>query len=539
VIRRKQITDLKRKRQELPQEMDSLDTEIFEALKRFEALPPCTESAVFTELARLDKQYASYPMYRSNVNGMLVNLGGDLRSITILSCAVKRLKKLVEDDPSERFYWQLGNACNGIGELKCGYPPDIEELVDSPDLLEARKWFSRVKTGQEFCTANTNAANILDTYSRNYEAILLYDRVLDRYPDFGMALGNKALALIYFFNISATGNPEVLLTAGHLLEKALQRPDTVEIGGQQSADDFRRTLAALEVFLKKNRVRPELQCRVALEDLPPQIRFFKQHEMFLNFCFKCSICEAGLKDNVFPALIERLTERKREESLAYGSFSRRVFYCLKILNHIFEDFSTARWMFFQAREQEKTLVELDDLTRYISLLDYTRNKSQFGLFKGVFSKLYGILDKVAYWVFFNYELQQEHIVFDHLLRPEIKELIVTKKNYQLLALYSLARDLMDGGLYNRLRRTRNHIIHRFLDLGEVWDESVIADDIAREQFLPLGEFESRIFQMFSLAKAAVFYFLNGVHADYRREKLDGSGIVPSIPLRLQKDFWKE
>ncbi len=519
--------------------MDSLDTEIFEALKNFEALAPCAEVAVFTELARLDKQYASCPMYIFNLNGMLVNLGADLGSVTILSCAVKRLKKQVEENPSERLCWQLGNAYNCIGTIKCGYPPDIKELVDSPDLLEARKWFARLTIGHEFCMANTSAANILDTYSRNYEALLLYDQVLDRYPDFGMALGNKAVALIYFFNISATGNPESLLTARDLLKTALKRPDTIEIGGQKSPDNFQTVLTQLEEFLEKNQVPPTLTCKISLEELPEHIRFFKEHEMFLNFCFKCSICEAGLKDNVFPNLIEKLTDRTSKESVRYGGFSRRTFFCLKVLNHIFEDFATARWMFFQAQKQEKTLVELDDLTSYMSVLDYTRNKSQFGLFKSVFSKLYGILDKVAYWVFFNYELEQQQVVFDDLQKQEIRDLIIGNKNYQLLALYSLARDFLYGGPYNRLCQVRNSITHRFLDLGEVRDEAVIDDDIAKEQFLTLGEFESCIFQMFSLAKAAVFYFLNGVRADYVREKRDGSGIVPSIPVRLQKDSWKD
>ena len=261
--------------------------------------------------------------------------------------------------------------------------------------------------------------------------------------------------------------------------------------------------------------------------------------MFLNFCFKCSICEVGLKDNVFPDLIQKLTDQTAEEALAYRGFSKRAFFCLKILNHILEDFVTARWLFFQAREQKNALDESDHLTKYVSTLDYTRNGSQFGLLKSVFSKLYGILDKVAYWAYFNYELQRNHIAFDDLLRPEIKERIIGEKNYQLLALCSLARDFMDGGLYNRLRRIRNHIAHRFLDLGEIWNESVIEDEMVREQFLTLNEFESCILQMFSLAKAAVFYFLNGVRTDYFREKLDENGIVPTIPVRLQKELWND
>jgi hypothetical protein len=525
------------KRLEVPQKMDALDPEIFEALSNFETLPSCTESDVFMNLAILDKQYSSYPIYRYNVNGILVNIGADLRSLTVLSCAVKRLNDLIKDNPTEGLYWQLGTAYHRIADIKLGYPPDIELLMDSEELIRARNCYSMVHTGREYIVANTNSASILDKLSRNYEALLLYDRVLGRHPDFGMAMGNKAIALIYFFNISATGNPAVLFTARDLLRASLLRPETIEVGGQQTADHFQQVLNQLEAFLKRNQIPSTPKCEIALEEVPHHIRFFKEHEMFLNFCFECSICEVGLKDNVFPNLIAELTDQTAKKALAYGSFGKRVFFCLKILNHILEDFATARWIFLQAQEQQNNLSELDYLTKYVSTLDLTRNGSQFGLFKSVFSKLYGILDKVAFWVFSYYELQRKHIIFDDLLRAEVKERIIRDKNYQLLAVCSLARDFMDGGLYNRLRRTRNHVTHRFLDLGEVWSKSMIEDDTA-EQFLTLNEFESFIFQMFSLVKAAVFYFLSGVRTDYFRKKSDEKGLIPIIHVGLQENLWR-
>ncbi len=518
--------------------MDVVDPEVFEALRAFEALVPCPESDIFENLARLDKQYISNINYRYNVNGMLVNIGADLGSQKVLSCAVKRLNDLIKDDPVELLYWQLGNAYNCIADTKLGHPPSIEPLMESEELTKARSCYSMVQNGHEYLLANTNSANILEKYSRNYEALLLYDRVLNRHPDFGMGMGNKAIALIYFFNISATGNPEILLVARDLLKTALLLPNTIQIGGQQSADLFRYVLTQLEDFVERNQMPSTFKCKVALEELPHHVQLFKRHELFLNFCFKCLICEAGLRDSVFPSLIEKLTVHTTEEAFAYGGFSRRVFYSLKMLNHILEDFATARWIFFHAKQQEVVLSELDNLTQYVSVLDYTRNGSQFGLFKSVFAKLYGILDKIAYWVFFNYELQRRHIVLDNLLDPEVKEIIIKNENYQLLALYSLARDFMDGGLYNKLRKIRNHIAHRFLDLGEVCSEAVINDDTAREQFLTLREFESAVIDLFSITKAAIFYFLNGVRTDYIREKGSAISLFPTIHVGQQNDLYK-
>lgn len=209
---------------------------------------------------------------------------------------------------------------------------------------------------------------------------------------------------------------------------------------------------------------------------------------------------------MFPEFIDKLTEQTTKKGLAYGRLSKRAFFCLKILNHILEDFAAARWIFFQAREQKDAFSEVDRLTKYVSLSDHTRNGSQFGQFKTVFSKLYGILDKVAYMVFSHYDLNRQHIVFDDLLRAEIKERIINDKNYPLLAVCSLARDFMDGGLYNAFRQTRNHIIHRFLDLGEVRNQSIINDNTAKEQFVTVTEFEASVFELFSIAKAAVSAF---------------------------------
>ncbi len=518
--------------------MDSRDMAIAEALIKLESLAPCTDQVVFKELAILDKLYGDYPMYQMIVNGTLVNLGGDLRNTKVLSAAVTRLNRLIADDPKEIYYWQLGSAYDSIGVIKCCYPPNIETLVNCDELVEARKWYSQVQTENEFCLANTNSANILDTYSRNYEAILLYNRVLKRNPDFGMALGNKAIALLYFFNISATGNPAILIQARDLLKETLQKKNTRDIGGDQSVDNFLANLVALESFIERGPTNSLPKCRIALEDLPPHVQFFKEHEMFLNFCFDCRICEAGLKDSVFPDLIEKLTETTKEEALVYGSFSRRIFYCLKVLNHIFEDFAAARWMFFQAWEHKAKLFEFDEITRYVSTLDYTRNASQYGLLKSVFTKLFGILDKVAYAVFFNYSIGRDHVVFEDILRPEVREIIVRDRNYQLLALHSLARDFQDGGLYNRLRRTRNHITHRFLDIGEIWEGSVIEDGLSEQQFLTLDRFEASILEMFSLAKAAVFYFLNGIRADYNRERGGSEDVIQGLPVRLQGEIWE-
>lgn len=157
----------------------------------------------------------------------------------MLSCAVKRLNDLINTHPTGLLYWQLGNAYNRIADIKLGRPPDIEALIESEELIKARNCYSRVQTGHEYIVANTNAASILDSYSRNYEALLLYDQVLERHPDFGMAMGNKAVALKYFFDLSPTGNPEVLLTARDLLKAALLKPDTIQNGGRTALMSFR------------------------------------------------------------------------------------------------------------------------------------------------------------------------------------------------------------------------------------------------------------------------------------------------------------
>jgi len=191
-----------------------------ELLAELTALGTLTdETEVFRRLARLDPAFESNINYRYNVNGILVDLGNDRGSNRLLSAAVKRLGILVKNEPCDNYYYQLGNAYMGLGHINAGYSPSIGSLIDCEEFTKARKNFSMVNSNEFSQQAMTHEANILDFYSRNYEAILLYDRILKKNPEFGMAMGNKAIALIYFFNISATGNPELLITARDLLKR--------------------------------------------------------------------------------------------------------------------------------------------------------------------------------------------------------------------------------------------------------------------------------------------------------------------------------
>jgi tetratricopeptide (TPR) repeat protein len=492
------------------------------------------EKEIFQRLSQLDPVFGSDINYQRNINGFLIDLGSDLKNGTLLRAAVKRLNTLVKEDPCDDYYYQLGNACNCLGFLQTGYPPPISLLIDCDEYVKARKYFSMVGSLDLFPHAMTNEANILDLYSRNYEALLLYDKVLKKVPEFGMAMGNKAVALIYFFNISATGNPEVILIARDLLKKALSLTNTSEVGGKESVRVFEGYLKSAEDFISRNQIPECPEDASSLYQDSEDLLFFKEHDLFLNFCFECRRCPSGFSDNIFPRLVERIHDQSVSEAMNFCGFSKRTYYCLKLLNHVLEDYSTARVLFYQAEKQD--FGKLDDITRYVATLDFTRNGIRNGLLKTAFAKLYGILDKIAYWVYFFYDIVKDRIEFGDLLAPRVREIILAKKNYQLLALHSLARDFMDGGLYSNLRMKRNHIAHSFLDLGDFSDTASVEDDYYNSRFHSLDDFRKHVLLMFAITKGGVLYFLNALQRELRSEESSNSQIVPLIATQLQKDF---
>jgi len=323
------------------------------------------EEDIFRTIHALDEQFINNKDYEQNINGVIVNIGTDRKSITLLHHAIKRLKALRDKIDPDKYFFNIGNAYLSIMDISQGQNPKIVNLIKNEDYKEARKYFYQ----SNLPSAATNAANILEKYHRNYEAILLYDKALKVKPISGMALGNKGIALTFYYNLAKKKNPGILLEARDLLKRALNEENTLEIGGAKAVSTFQQHINSLENFILKHKIIYRPKSPIIKSN--PYLRFCSKRNAFLNFCYNCYSCEKGFIDDFFPPLIDSIKDISFDERLEFHSFPKKIYFSIKTLNQIIEDYATARHIYFQAESLKLEL--LDSFSVYRSTLDYCRN----------------------------------------------------------------------------------------------------------------------------------------------------------------------
>jgi triphosphoribosyl-dephospho-CoA synthetase len=470
-----------------------------------------SEEDIFRTIHALDEQFSDDEIYKLNINGVIINIGTDRKSNNLLNHAIKRLEALEGKMDPENYFFDLGNAHLSIADISLGQNPKIEDLIKNKDYKEARRCFYQ----SNLPSAATNAANILEMYYRNFEAILQYDRALKANSKFGMALGNKGIALTFYYNLAKKKNPEILLESRDLLKKGLKEATTSEIGGTKAISTFQRYLNSLEDFIQKHKIEYSPKSSSVVPD--PYLCFCSNRNAFLNFCFNCYKCQKGFVDDFFPPFIESIKETSSDERATYHSFSRRLYFSIKTLNQIIEDYATARHIYFLAESEDFEM--LDSYSIYRSALDYCRNSIKYGYLKTAFIKLYNILDKIAHLVFYYHKIERSEVYFSSLQEPSFSGIIISTDNKNLLALNNLAWDFEQNGIYYHLKQIRHLLTHDFIDIKEdMFDPNETAENLSEHHHLTEQLLCGYLDELMILVKAGIMYFIQALESEIKKIK---------------------
>jgi tetratricopeptide (TPR) repeat protein len=473
-----------------------------------------SDEEIFRRIGALDTKYQDIDSHFNSFEGLISNIGSDQKSIPILNYALKRLREKKESLDKNKFNYDFGNTLFSKAFLELSAVDDFESLVDLKTYREARQYFLKVKKDryEHYERARTNLAIIYERYGRNYEAINAFDQVIKVSPTFGMAYGGKAVSLEYYTRLAPQQSLHLINIAYNLLLKALADNSLVEIGGRSSFDYYELKKEQIESFFESIGYSP-------VEINPPKSiskyqKFILSNNLFLNYDFGYYYDKDSLCDNFFPNLIERINEERFDKTQI---MSKKTYFCFQTFNQLLEDFTTARYNFFQSLNLKHK--KIDSRVKYISTLDYTQHSLKYGILKSVFSSLYNCLDKIANIIKFYFsdeeiDLNKIEIYFDWFTKDAFKNLVKEKRDFQLLALYSLAIDMKSGGSYYHLNRIRNRITHSFLniniDIG--FDEKYADFEITEDNLI------SGIFDLFVIVKAAIMYSLIGIRNTSNPEK---------------------
>ena len=152
------------------------------------------------------------------------------------------------------------------------------------NLREARRLFDSIandlKAPVELrLKALTDAGNSYDIVGRYLDALEQYDRALRIDPSFGMALGNRGLALLYLSPLTGTYEGHFQLRAAAYLDAAMDNSESVLLhGGQSALDSFQ---------MKRSLIRDSQNEQRNLHDSlksfsDPYLAWCQKHELFLH-----------------------------------------------------------------------------------------------------------------------------------------------------------------------------------------------------------------------------------------------------------------
>lgn len=502
------------------------DYSILSELSKKEIL---SNTFIFSKIAEFDKKYKGNESHDVSFEGLLSDIGLDQKSIKLLNYVIKRLKEKKERLPQNKYHFDLANTIFAKVEMHFKPEDGINYLLNNCNIYrEARSTFLLVEKDDSthFERATTNIANILEKYGRNYEALFMYDRVLKINPNFGMALGNKAIALKYYMRLSPQLSLLLLNKSYNLLKEALKDNELDQVGGTSALEYFISELKYIEKYFRKiNYVPKELNPPSTIKKYE---KFVLTNNMYLNYDFGYYYDKKSLTDNLFPNLQEEISS---EIFKKHSAMSKKAYFSFQVFNQILEDYTTARYNYYEALN--KNFKKIDAQINYISTLDYTRHCLKYGLLKSTFLKLYSCLDKIAHLVryYFSEDKIREcdiNIYFEWLTTDNFKQVIRKNNDYQLLALHSLALDFKTNGQYYRLNQIRNRITHSFLNInvGIGYDSEYKDFEIEEERFI------EQIQELFLIVKSAILYTIIAIN------RLSHSKSNISIPAIMQKEIFK-
>jgi len=472
-----------------------------------------------------------------NKVGFLIEIGFGLRNSKIIKEGIIKGQKLLKDssyvNQKVNLYYNCANGYMSFYQLKYERERDVEQIVDNENLQNAKRNFREAIMEANHIDSKlrsklwTNYGNCLDSLGRGVEAFYAYDEALKIDPSFPMALGNKAIAMRFFADISGIYRGAMYIKSYQMLKSALENKDLIKFGGVAAKMNFEDEIQRIKKqfkdknILSKNLEHPRYDLPRATSFEKFYIEFCSKHKLFLNFHIHEDGCEASIGDPVFISLITPIDDDKTFYNLA------------KYINQIKEDYATARLLLVQSQFKREDFDNISKRTTFVNTLDYSMFNIYIGLLKTAFKEAYNILDKISRFIKEYYKFDVEGNIYfttiwqckndknEWQIRPEI----VNSKNISLYALYDIFLDFKSG-YYKRIQDIRNASVHERLVIYDSiltsWDKKVNKYNIGYKTML------SQTIKLLQLVKSLIIYLINFVQLEENKKKKDSTGLIAAM-----------
>ena len=237
-------------------------------------------------------------------------------------------------------------------------------------------------------------------------------------------------------------------------------------------------------------------------------------------------------DNLVASLDEGLP-------IAFGMF-----------NQLKQEYISARFLYYESLQQSSNQHFSDNRTHLTETLDYAQFSLRIEKLKMSFKTLYGILDKIAYFMNAYYDLgiKEKDVSFRNIWNPkkygENKKALDIESNFALASLYWIYQDFDDSygqdsnPELKRLREIRNYLEHKYTIV--TWDFAINNNEKkAPALYIDESELSEKTMELFHVVREAIICLSLSVNLEEieRQQKL-GDKTILKMPVGKYEDDWK-
>lgn len=450
-------------------------------------------------------------------------------------------------EASAEVSFQLASALQGVGDLTRttdGFTGVLNQ--DRLIVREARLLYLAAASADEASdrlklVALVNCGNLYDSMGRDVDALRCYDQALAIDPTFGMALGNRAMALTKTAQFMGGHKSHVLEEAAWLLDQALKDETRLqEIGGEYAVNTFRELRS---MIVGAEPAEPAHGDGPHFTDA--HLQWAYEHGLLLHISPECLENDA---QSVDPLHLGSMVWSISDAEQARLKRLRDAF------NTVKQEYLAARYSLWLAtdpaspiRNQTQTLSARG---YFADTLSYGRWGLQTGMAIQALTSATNTLDKIAGVVhlYFGTEREAKQVAFYSLwhappvkgqplrVEPVFARELDSVGNEGLAAILDLSCEIEGGELRTALKEQiarRHAATHRYLVAHDL--PLYEQDDARWLERVDWGDIVAGTIEQLRVTRAALIYLARAIQAHEESRDHEGE-TIPSLPGVSIEDF---
>jgi len=491
----------------------------------------------------------------------MIDTACDSKDEIVLQKIIDDLQEYVEgvngSGEKVRIYYFLANAWSGLKEIRHTQDDNNILSLEQKEVFKVIYYLRKAILETSFdgldivlrLSIYTNLANAFSHYGRTINALKYYEKALDLYPSFFMALVNKALCLETYTNLDYDYNHQYLILrnayfdykkANIAIDNFLQTTAFDAIYYQNIKNVNESNIQKIEEYLTKKWLNKKFDLndyklgRYKSEKI--YRKWVLENRLFLNSMNDLGSYSIAAHD---PLNLPNLFTKKL-------NFPKYIPY----FNQMKQEYITYRYLLFEGLN-EFTKKFYDKDVSITDDYDYNLYDINIEKIKIAFKSFYSLFDKIAYFMneYFELGLGEREVDFRKVWylkgnKQQLNPMFDKSQNLALRGLYLISKDLYFNNQdeesqefrkviepeAQEINNIRNHLEHKFITI-KILDIRQFGQFSDRERpfYITQDELINKTIKLAQLTREAMIYLSFSVHIEEKKKQSNEEKYL-EIPL---------